>query len=338
MLENSPGQRKYYEQVDVLRGFAIMLVILGHAVAKENIVTSGNVFCNTLYNYIYSFHMPLFFVISGFVFSVKDNFKEHVIRIVRSLLIPYVVFNLFTIFLQQILPFFTVEGRSVAQQVKTMVLNGGNLWYIYVLIEFRLLFYVIHKIMDRNIKRGVILFLLFFITASLTLPDFKYFLFSSFVSYAPFFMLGYFVRVIVGQKEIKISKRRKTELGILFFIMHLLLFVCKTYFKDKFLAHYPLYFLLAIAGCIASGMIADLIFCGKLKKAFAAFGKNSFQMYIFNGYFISISRTLLAAVFQMNAVWILAIMNFIMGLIPNYIFSDLLMKIKPVRMIFGKDK
>ena len=32
-------KKRYYENVDVLRGFAIFLVVLGHAVAKENIVT-----------------------------------------------------------------------------------------------------------------------------------------------------------------------------------------------------------------------------------------------------------------------------------------------------------
>ena len=52
------------EWIDIAKGFGILLVILGHTIAYD---------CSHIvYNSIYSFHMPLFFFLSG-VMSKKEN-------------------------------------------------------------------------------------------------------------------------------------------------------------------------------------------------------------------------------------------------------------------------
>ncbi len=40
----------------------------------------------------YAFHMPLFFILSGYTFSVKGNLRDFVLRKTKTLLIPYCVF------------------------------------------------------------------------------------------------------------------------------------------------------------------------------------------------------------------------------------------------------
>lgn len=49
------------EYIDILRGFAIFLVVLGHVLEKSGLADS------TLFYLIYSFHMPLFICISAYV-------------------------------------------------------------------------------------------------------------------------------------------------------------------------------------------------------------------------------------------------------------------------------
>lgn len=71
--------------LDSLRGFGILLVVLGHTSQ-----TSG------LVSWIFSFHMPLFFIISGMLFHERqflDSFKRKAIR----LLVPYVFFGTVTL-------------------------------------------------------------------------------------------------------------------------------------------------------------------------------------------------------------------------------------------------
>uniref|UniRef100_UPI001C2F5592 acyltransferase family protein n=1 Tax=Micrococcus sp. GbtcB5 TaxID=2824750 RepID=UPI001C2F5592 len=48
------------EWIDTAKGMGIFLVILGHTGSLGGRIT----------NYIYSYHMPLFFFLSGYLFSV----------------------------------------------------------------------------------------------------------------------------------------------------------------------------------------------------------------------------------------------------------------------------
>lgn len=50
--------------VDSLRGFAIILMLVGHSAIGDNSK-----------HLIYGFHMPLFWVISGYLFHLKNEDK-----------------------------------------------------------------------------------------------------------------------------------------------------------------------------------------------------------------------------------------------------------------------
>lgn len=52
--------------IDWAKVFAIYLVVLGHLLSKTG--REGYIF-----NFIYSFHMPFFFFISGYLFTIKEN-------------------------------------------------------------------------------------------------------------------------------------------------------------------------------------------------------------------------------------------------------------------------
>lgn len=72
------------EWIDTAKGLGIILVILGHSLTLSPHIN----------NYIYSFHMPFFFFISGYLFSGQKyaELKQFASKKVRSLLIPYIVF------------------------------------------------------------------------------------------------------------------------------------------------------------------------------------------------------------------------------------------------------
>ena len=67
------------QSVDTLKGIGITLMIVGHTYGPNNVIWS----------LIFSFHMPLFFIVSGSFF--KDRSIEDTIRkITRQLLIQYI--------------------------------------------------------------------------------------------------------------------------------------------------------------------------------------------------------------------------------------------------------
>lgn len=74
--------------VDIAKGIGIVLVVMGHACCPK--IPHG---------IIYSFHMPLFFFLSGFFISrqCKNDFYTYLKKNIKSLLLPYFYFNLISI-------------------------------------------------------------------------------------------------------------------------------------------------------------------------------------------------------------------------------------------------
>lgn len=79
---------KRVEYIDVAKGIGILLVVLGH-----NKLTSSDY--PLLLQIIYSFHMPLFFLLSGVFFKPDYGFWELAKRRFRTLLLPFITTLLF---------------------------------------------------------------------------------------------------------------------------------------------------------------------------------------------------------------------------------------------------
>jgi len=83
-IETSLNRLDY---IDIAKGFGILLVVLGHL--------------GILQSYIYMFHMPMFFFISGFLFKKKTHDREFIFNKTIQLLIPYFVFLLIIYSIQE---------------------------------------------------------------------------------------------------------------------------------------------------------------------------------------------------------------------------------------------
>lgn len=86
--------------IDIAKGIGVLLVIAGHMHAMPTVIK----------NFIYGFHMPLFFMLAGYCF--KDKYLEqsgegYVLHKVRTILVPclgYVIgFSIFDIILYYII-------------------------------------------------------------------------------------------------------------------------------------------------------------------------------------------------------------------------------------------
>lgn len=69
--------------IDIAKGLLIFLVILGHCEVYDGIKY-----------FIYSFHMGAFFFLSGLTFSTKSSPKNFLIKKIKSLILPYLLFSL----------------------------------------------------------------------------------------------------------------------------------------------------------------------------------------------------------------------------------------------------
>lgn len=82
-----PADQKRDSYIDFLKGIAMIMVVVGHSV-------SGVRRADVLFNFIYSFHMPLLFFCSAYIeelYRVKyaGNERNMLIKRIRGLLLPY---------------------------------------------------------------------------------------------------------------------------------------------------------------------------------------------------------------------------------------------------------
>lgn len=86
--------KPYFKWVNTARGLGIILVVVGHALTDTLGAAEGSI-SRILFDLIYSFHMPLFFFLSGFVgakamdmYLLKDK-ANYVFSRFKRLMIPY---------------------------------------------------------------------------------------------------------------------------------------------------------------------------------------------------------------------------------------------------------
>lgn len=108
-------ERMHY--LDLLKGIGIVLVVLGH-----------NSFHDYVMQAIYFFHMPLFFVISGFLDKLEGvSFGDYFRKKMKRLMYPYITFGVLIIIYNTLFDILS-GGRSSAKLMKRIAaLAYGNL-------------------------------------------------------------------------------------------------------------------------------------------------------------------------------------------------------------------
>ena len=86
--------RKRYKEIDSLKGFAIFLVVLGHAIIYFPVNLHEVPWCEVLFTMLSGIHMPLFFAISGFCFSYRGKYWDFLFKKIKRLVFHDIVRSL----------------------------------------------------------------------------------------------------------------------------------------------------------------------------------------------------------------------------------------------------
>lgn len=151
--------------IDSCKGFAIILVVLGHM--EKGLVSSGqfpvyNSFLSGLDRFIYTFHMPLFFIISGYIFyraycankeAKKVKYKNQIINSI------YVYFIFSTV--QWLIQFAVSSEVNTELHISDLYLMPikpmSPYWYTFVLVIYYVAFYYLDKLkINENVKLGAV--------------------------------------------------------------------------------------------------------------------------------------------------------------------------------------
>ena len=102
--------------VDIARIYGVALVYYGHII--ESYMKAGSAVAAMHYKFVYSFHMPLFFILSGYIAKeqlANTEFSLYLKRKVASRLVPYLFLSILLI-----LPTFWTTDFSVGLELPTV--------------------------------------------------------------------------------------------------------------------------------------------------------------------------------------------------------------------------
>lgn len=85
--------KKHIDLIDILKGVAIISVLICHSVIVYPVNLENVAWSNALKTFVDSYQMPLFFMISGFLCSYKGNYGGYLLARVKRILVPYIVFD-----------------------------------------------------------------------------------------------------------------------------------------------------------------------------------------------------------------------------------------------------
>lgn len=145
---------------DVIKGICIILMVYGHITFVGNFSDIQK----KLVNVIYTFHMPLFLIISGYFFKFKSNKLSQLGTLVKTIGIPYIVFiSLYLLGLIIIADFGITTNNKPPKDVfnflEIIFLKPyGGYWFLHSLIVICFVFLFSKFIVPK--ENGILLFVI----------------------------------------------------------------------------------------------------------------------------------------------------------------------------------
>lgn len=155
--------KKRIDWIDVSKGIAIILMIIGHTADLPRPIIS----------FIYSFHIPLFIILSGMTYKIPQNkgdIKENIRKYIKRLLLPYFVTILicicimllkinsicnFNLLIKEIFKQF-LWGNGCSYTFLGHNFNGvGPVWFLITLFFSKILFDYINLYLKNNYNKIV---------------------------------------------------------------------------------------------------------------------------------------------------------------------------------------
>lgn len=366
------ADRKRLPEMDILRGMAILMVLLYHSIIVFPVNLHEIQWCSTLHTFLWVVQMPLFFLVSGFCYSglYGAGYGTYLGKKCSRILAPHIVFSLLDI-LPRIIPNPLVNERMEWRDaLKDFAVYGGSDWFLWTLFVIAALFPLLLWVLERGKwgRMAVLFFAVLMFVLKEQMPD--EFLLNMVSQYLLYYTAGWLLRqwretrtaqaeagsgqaqAETGAGNPKMGMTRRNSVlcaaalpGIVLFFAGFLRWEHNRYLELACVICSSLFFggiscLLAAketggTSCTSRGKDSRGIAHG-IKSFLTDCGTWSLQMYLLDAYALVVTRTLLVSVLGIQNPAVVILGNFIADtLIVLAVSKYILTKVKVFRILCG---
>lgn len=304
---------KWFDEVDNLRGFGIIAVILIHVCGGIHESNLNALVITNMFIAVFSgaFAVPLFIFVSGFSLSNKYSgsfsYSSFLKKRLKFIMPPYIVFSLFYLICSN-----GLNSMHSLHTIFHMVLTqnyNGFLWFIPLIMQFYLLYPLIIRVYDylNNTSKLKLLFgLALALQMSWDIITFGQPIGASilFISHLSYFLLGIYTARNYELVKLNIINIKNTiiyeliTLSLVFTTMLTYIWLIRFDYIDSYFKLTALYFILPPSLLLTLSIII-LVLCIRASLyltevnnlyayVFRSFGRRSFGIYLVHIYFIFI--------------------------------------------------
>ncbi|MBC2327749.1 acyltransferase family protein [Listeria booriae] len=309
--------------IDYAKGIGIILVVYGHVL--RGVFEAGLDIPIRLFTYedsfIYSFHMPLFFFLSGLFANhlLKRSFFSNLKNKARSMLYPYLLWSLIQGGIMLALSSYTNGQTTWSDIIKIPIEPIAQFWFLYVLFLITLLYFI-----GRKIAPASYVLVLGFILLCIA-PLLNFWVLVPLAQNFFFFVLG---SVMNKQRLTTILVKKWNFIAI---PLYLIVNVALIQFIGNKWVHHFLWGLAAVCGIY---LIAFICVNLKYNHRFLQYlGQNSMIIFVAHILAASGARILLLNIFGIENVFVHLLVGNLAGLLLPLLLWIICKKMKIARFI-----
>lgn len=294
---------KRYKEIDFMKGMLICLVILGHIIQAgqgEAYLNESKFYLNYFFKIIYSFHLPLFAMVSGLLggltyksMTVFKYMKGKVKRLIIPIFIYGIIYTVLRICFDNCLENSMTPLSVISFYFNTCLYSWWFLWGIFL---FSIICFCNKKYFNNTLVTYILIFLLSFIT-----PDIFNFHIIKFIY--PYYVIGF----LASERENSLNEKKIKYSGadlLIAIIFVIMLFKYKTeyyiyesrysiwgkqYLHQIFIDIYR--FIIGFLGCEIFGKLIlkgyKVVSKCKISDFICWCGRQSLDIYIIHGLLIT---------------------------------------------------
>lgn len=286
-------ERKDRLYLDVVKGIAVFLMIWGHCIQYCDI--TGSFFENPVMKMIYSFHMPLFMLVSGYLFFFsfrKRDLKTLLIHRVQGILQPIIFGTVLTNLLWALMSYALSSADVHLKLINGRLLSGVTdvFWFLWCVLASGVTVAISCKITQKPLLQAVLLIGGIGFVAIFPGMDYQWYMY-------PYFVFGFLFAEYKGSLAKYVQKFQYWVLPIFpamlpFYRMEHYIYITPMYSPELGIAGSlkiaAFRYAIGLAGSLFVLVLLDILFrlpernrtVPKLLTAVSRLGENSLQIYV----------------------------------------------------------